>query len=602
MRGDIRVVKGESEVLSELPEFLAASSERYRTVYVLLRDLLASERMNELFRDFHQMVGVPAAIIDLQANVLASSSWQRLCTDFHRAVAGTRERCIESDMELANQLQAGRQFTSYRCKNGLTDCASPIVIEGEHVANLFIGQFLLEPPDPGFFQAQAEAFGFDRDAYMEALSEVPVIEEGRVPGIMRFLVAFAQLIGHMGLERLKMRQSEEMARHSLEREVAERTEALQRQADELRRTRDAAEAANRSKSVFLANMSHELRTPLNAILGFARLMQRDGNLPGEQRRHLEVINRSGEHLLGMINDVLDMSKIEAGQLPVLPAPVDLWQLLEDIREMVRLRAEAKGLRFRLERDPDLPRYLETDSGKLRQILINLLVNAVKYTPEGGVAVRAATMVSDAGCLRLKIEVEDSGIGIEPDRQGLVFEPFVQAGGSGGEEGAGLGLAIARRLARLLGGDITLRSEPARGSVFSLFLPLRVAREVVPAAAVPGERMVTGLRPGQPPWRLLSVEDHRDNRDLLRGILLRAGLELREAGDGREGVELYRSWRPHLVLMDIHMPVQECRYLVKDFGTSQSPKSTRQRDSRYCPDRPALITTPSRTLQQSCSCA
>ncbi|MEW7978725.1 MAG: PocR ligand-binding domain-containing protein [Candidatus Sedimenticola endophacoides] len=501
MRGDIRVVKGESEVLSELPEFLATSSERYRTVYVLLRDLLASERMNELFRDFHQMVGVPAAIIDLQANVLASSSWQRLCTDFHRAVAGTRERCIESDMELANQLQAGRQFTSYRCKNGLTDCASPIVIEGEHVANLFIGQFLLEPPDPGFFQAQAEAFGFDRDAYMEALSEVPVIEEGRVLGIMRFLVAFAQLIGHMGLERLKMRQSEEMARHSLEREVAERTEALQHQADELRRTRDAAEAANRSKSVFLANMSHELRTPLNAILGFARLMQRDGNLPGEQRRHLEVINSSGEHLLGMINDVLDMSKIEAGQLPVLPAPVDLWQLLEDIREMVRLRAEAKGLRFRLERDPDLPRYLETDSGRLRQILINLLVNAVKYTPEGGIAVRAATVVSDAGCLRLKIEVEDSSIGIEPDRQGLVFEPFVQAGGSGGEEGAGLGLAIARRLARLLGGDITLRSEPARGSVFSLFLPLRVAREVVPAAGrsrgTDGDRAAPGTAPLAP---------------------------------------------------------------------------------------------------------
>ena len=206
MKGDIRIVKGEFEHLPELPTFVKGKSEKYRAIYAVLKEVLDSRRFSQLLRDFRDMVGVSAAIIDLEANVLASSNWERICTDFHRVDARTCERCIESDTELANQLDRGAQFTLYRCKNGLTDCASPIVIEGEHVANLFVGQFLLGPPDRGAFRAQAEAFGFPQGEYLAALEEVSVVEESRLPAIMDFLVHFAQLVAAMGLEKLHEQQ------------------------------------------------------------------------------------------------------------------------------------------------------------------------------------------------------------------------------------------------------------------------------------------------------------------------------------------------------------------------------------------------------------
>lgn len=205
-KGDIRIVKGEVETLPELPDFLKEKPKRFRDIYKVLKQLLDTQRINQLFRDFHAMVGVPVALLDLEANVLASSSWMRICTDFHRANADTCARCIESDTELANQLEHGSQFTIYRCKNGMTDCASPIVIEGQHVANLFVGQFLLEQPDRDFFRKQAEEFGFPVDDYLAALDEAPVIDEERIPAIMDFLVHFAEMVASMGLEQLHEQQ------------------------------------------------------------------------------------------------------------------------------------------------------------------------------------------------------------------------------------------------------------------------------------------------------------------------------------------------------------------------------------------------------------
>ncbi|MFC1748901.1 PocR ligand-binding domain-containing protein [Pseudomonadota bacterium] len=206
MKGDIRIVRGEVDTLPELPDFLKEKSQDFRRIYTVLKQLLDSQRINQLLRDFHEMVGVPVAIIDIEANVLASSSWMRICTDFHRVNPGTCARCLESDTELANQLEKGSQFTMYQCKNGLTDCASPIVIEGEHIANLFIGQFLLKQPDRDFFEQQAKAFGFPLDDYLEALAEVPIVAEERLAPIMSFLVNFAQLIAQMGLEKLREQQ------------------------------------------------------------------------------------------------------------------------------------------------------------------------------------------------------------------------------------------------------------------------------------------------------------------------------------------------------------------------------------------------------------
>ncbi|MET0084380.1 MAG: PocR ligand-binding domain-containing protein [Sedimenticola sp.] len=237
MKGDIRIVKGEVEALTEVPDFVVGKSEKFRQIYVLLRDLCSRGKLNNLFEDFFHMVGVPAAIIDLDANVLASSNWQRICRDFHRENKGTCARCIESDTELANQLEAGKKFTMYRCKNGLTDCASPIIIEGEHIANLFIGQFLLEKADEDFFKQQAEKFGFELNEYMKALNEVPVVNESLVPSFMDFLVGFASLIAALGLEKFNALDVEEKQRERLERQVEERTRELQKRTKELEKAK-----------------------------------------------------------------------------------------------------------------------------------------------------------------------------------------------------------------------------------------------------------------------------------------------------------------------------------------------------------------------------
>ena len=207
MKGDISVVLGEAEGLAKLPESVREKPEHFQNIYIVFKELLETRRFNELFQKFHAIAGVPIAVIDLDANVLASSKWQRICTDYHRAHAVTCQRCIESDTSLAFQLEAGNRFNIYRCKNGLTDCASPIFIEGEHIANLFIGQFLLEPPDLPFFKHQAETFAFDPAGYLEALGEVPIVPQARAQTILEFLVLFAELFGSMGVDRLHESQA-----------------------------------------------------------------------------------------------------------------------------------------------------------------------------------------------------------------------------------------------------------------------------------------------------------------------------------------------------------------------------------------------------------
>ena len=288
--------------------------------------------------------------------------------------------------------------------------------------------------------------------------------------------------------------------------------------------KEAAETANRAKSAFLANMSHELRTPLNAILGFAHLMERDPALTSKQRESLSTINHSGEHLLELINDVLEMSKIEAGRIVLNVAPLDLPRLLQTLKELFQLRAQAKQLSLQFELDPELPQSVFMDEGKLRQVLINLLGNAVKFTQIGGVVLRVwvknAENQSDSSRLdsgRLWFEVEDTGCGISPEEIDQLFQPFVQTiAGSKFGEGTGLGLAISRQFVRLLGGDIQVSSAIGQGSRFRFDLPMRIADSVklVPIAS----RRVLRLAPNQPDYRILVVDDRQENRNLLVQLL------------------------------------------------------------------------------------
>jgi len=337
---------------------------------------------------------------------------------------------------------------------------------------------------------------------------------------------------------------------SLEQRVAERT-------TQLTMAKEQAEAANLAKSTFLANMSHELRTPLNAVLGFSQLMKGDPDVSVKQRESLEIINRSGEYLLNLINNVLDISKIESGRVVLEQAPMDLHQLLHEMKSLMYAKALAQGLSFTVEQSPDLPRHITIDQGKLRQVLINLIGNAVKYTKTGGVSLRAMVVKKETSeCMRLEFEVEDTGPGIRGEDRERIFFPFVQLGVlPPTEAGTGLGLAICKQYVELMGGTISVASAPGKGSLFRFEIPVGV----LPAGAIPTESRrgrVIGLAEGQPRYRLLIAEDQPENRLLLHEMLEPLGFDLREAVNGKEALALFEEWHPHLVWMDIRMPVMD----------------------------------------------
>jgi two-component system sensor histidine kinase/response regulator len=361
-----------------------------------------------------------------------------------------------------------------------------------------------------------------------------------------------------------------------------------RMEDDLHKAKEAAEAANRAKSVFLANMSHELRTPLNAILGFSDLMARDRSLSAEQQENLSIITRSGGHLLSLINDVLDMAKIESGRMTLQEHTFDLYHLLDGMMDLFRARAADKGLTLILNRAPDVPRYVVSDEGKLRQILINLLGNAVKLTEEGGISLRVRAKTKDEGqntdqaarpspsVVRLVFEVQDTGPGILPQEIEAIFEPFVQsARGKPTTPGTGLGLAISRQFARLMGGDLIAASVEATGigALFELDLPVRLA-DVTGLAGLeqPEKARAIGLAPSQPAYRLLVVEDREENRQLLVKLLTRFGFEVRTAENGLQAIQVWQDWQPHLIWMDMRMPVMdghEATQRIKAMAQGQS---------------------------------
>jgi signal transduction histidine kinase/CheY-like chemotaxis protein len=356
--------------------------------------------------------------------------------------------------------------------------------------------------------------------------------------------AFNRMIGVL------QSREEELERHRdhLEELVLERTR-------ELRLAKERAEVANHAKSDFLSRMSHELRTPLNAILGFAQILLVDEHLSERQRRGLSTIHTSGEHLLQLIVDILDLARIEAGKTELHPGAVNLGDLMHGVADIIRIKAQQKGLTFALSLDPGAAQTVGADETRLRQILINLLGNAVKFTDRGQITLALRSGSPDAGrATRLRFEVADTGVGIRGDDAQRIFEPFEQAGAAAQRAGGtGLGLAISQQLVRLMGGELRVDSVSGQGSTFWFELTAPILEPTL-AVKAPARRPVAGYEGER--RRVLVVDDVADNRAMLNALLGALGFDVETAACGQDALECVPVVQPDLILMDIQMPAMD----------------------------------------------
>ena len=467
-------------------------------------------------------------------------------------------------------LPGGERHGEFRTVTEQTPFASGIGLPGGIWASGKAAWIVNVQEDPNFPRNQ-----LCRDLSVKGAFGFPVVVDGSTVAVLEFF-SEQEMVEDPPLLRTLRAVGEQVGR------LVERRQAR----EALRIAKEEAEEANRAKSTFLANMSHELRSPLNAILGFAQLLDRSAHLDGEEHDNLGIIHRSGEHLLALINDVLELSRIEAGRTVLEETAFDVYQLFESLGDMFRLRAEGKGLQLICEYTDGVPRYARADEGKLRQILINLLGNAVKFTEEGGVALRAQWSEG-----RLFCEVEDTGPGIAADELPTLFEPFVQTqSGRQAHTGTGLGLAISQQFAQLMGGQIAATSREGKGSTFRLDLPMAAAE----AAELPDaeeSRRVIGLAKGHSEWRVLVVDDVEDNRLLLRQVLEPVGFAVREAQNGQQAIEVWQTWQPHLICMDMRMPVLDgyaATRQIKELAGGQTTKIIALTASAFTEDRQKVL--------------
>ncbi|HEY9728775.1 MAG TPA: response regulator [Chroococcales cyanobacterium] len=433
-------------------------------------------------------------------------------------------------------------------------------------------------------------------------SDIPIIFISALDEVLDKVKAF-----HLGgvdfitkpfqVEEVLARVEHQLTIRRLSQQLQRKNEQLHQEIQERKKAEQAAEAASQAKSEFLANMSHELRTPLNAILGFTQVMSRDPFLTTEQQEYLGIINQSGEHLLELINDILELSKIEAGKISLDESSFDLYRLLDNLEAMFQIKAEEKDLELIFLVPPHIPQYIITDEKKLRGCLINLLGNAIKFTEFGSVTLRVSMGAEDenAGTKKqvdtedssravssippnlqsLIFEIADTGSGIAPEEVDTIFEAFVQTKvGRKSAEGTGLGLSITRKFVQVMGGNIAVNSLLGEGTAFrfNIKIPKFSSSEVI---IKPPQRAIA-LEPDQTSYRILVVDDSKENRLLLVKLLEPVGFEVREAENGVQAVTLWESWQPHLIWIDTRMPVMDGLETTRQIRVRESQRTVSDR--------------------------
>ena len=523
-----------------------------------------------------KFMGMDTRMLDLSTVMKATHAISREI-EMHRLLSEVMHSVIENAGAQSGFLLMERESKWVVVAQGEinreeVEIPGPISIEDEDIVSLGVVRFVARTQkrvllDDAATKGEFVSDPFIRHEMAKSLLCAPLMSRGRLIGILYLennlatnaftpeRVQFLELLlsqAATSLENATIYEALKRSRDQLDELVKERTSQLEV-------AKEQAESANSAKSIFLANMSHELRTPLNAILGFSRLMKEDSEVTEEQRKNLDIITLSGGHLLNLINNVLDISKIESGRMTLEVAPIDLYQLIQEMRSLLYVNAEERGLSFIVEQDPELPRRIVVDGGKLRQVLINLIGNAIKYTKQGGVILRATVAKREsAEQVQLRFEVEDTGYGISEEDRKRIFQPFVQLGGQvSTETGTGLGLAICRQYIDIMGGTIDCFSKRGKGSVFFFEIPAKeLPLEEMAATPEPERGRVIGLEKGQPRYRILIAEDQLENRMLLHKMLDLLELDIREAVNGKEALEIFEQWHPDLIWMDIRMPVMD----------------------------------------------
>ena len=503
-----------------------------------------------------QTATTQGVLVHMMAGVAAPSLARGDMTGARAAVeAATEPGSVVSAQLIDAKGRVVASKTDDTPKEGVRILAEPVVFENRQIGEIRIGVV-----DPSLAKMLPRFLALTMALFFGAAGAALFLSRGLARRITAPVDRLSQAMEEVALSG-KFKQVEEKTTddglfQSLARSFNQLLAKLEANDRSLRETmgalvtaRDQADSANVAKSQFLANMSHEIRTPLNGVLAMADVMSR-GELDDRQRERLGIIRESGELLLAVLNDVLDLSKIEAGKLELNPADFNLSDLADACRKVYGVMAQEKGLRFDLTIEADAAGAWKGDRDRMRQIVGNLLSNAIKFTVEGAVAARFS--LSPGGALRLT--VADTGVGIASDKLPTLFDKFVQADNSTTRQfgGTGLGLAICRELAQLMGGQIIARSAPGEGSTFTVDLPLARGVEVLPDTLTVGEAEENEGRP----LRILAAEDNLTNQKVLRAVLDPLDIDLTITSDGAAAVEAWRTGGFDLILMDIQMPVMD----------------------------------------------